>query len=167
MSASTTRSSPDDAFDRKPTAVDQWRIFSITALGKARTMGPFNQSKLSGDESRNRNQPRKNPGFVRPRNRMRTRPTPSCALPSRRTLAPRSDLNMSCSSRPMMWVFFEQIHDRRMALENLRAVLSFGGHKLSHVTFVITDFGQPLRAIGHGLTLYLRLQDAVFRSKML
>jgi len=55
---------PDYSFGRKPTAVDQWADILDNSIRKGPNHGPFNQSRLSRDESGNRYQPRKIRGLL-------------------------------------------------------------------------------------------------------
>ena len=51
-------------------------------------------------------------------------------------------------------ILFQQIQDRRMAFQNLRAAFFFVGHKLRHVAFLFPLSRQPFRALGDSFSDY-------------
>ena len=52
------------------------------------------------------------------------------------------------------WITIEQVHNRRMTFEDLRATFFLVSDKLRHVTFAITELSQPFRALGDSFSDY-------------
>src|SRR3954447_25356133 len=151
MSASTAKSSPTTRLiGNRPPSISGWR-FSITAVGKARSMGlqssevvPERKRKFRVNSRLNREVERALvlPGgarFFAPNRRAEN-------LLKRVLLEARDDR-----------ILLQQIHDRRVTFKDLRAAV-FLVRELRHVTFGVARLGQRLRTLRDSFALDLLLQ---------